>query len=655
MEQHTVTTEASLRLWLGTCSASERETLAQLWGVPLPNTSGAAATALADAMLTPSTVARLLTALSPQERAALERVIAEGGCIKATLLEREFGPLRPHEHYPSPRTYLLALPTRPSATERLFILGLIHPKQQNRQRRYCIPSDLLALLPAVPPRDRTLHLPEAAAPPNLIAANVWYLEYTIVMILTLAQAGALEMLPERGLSKASMLRLAKRWGMSKDELRGITYEQHWTYVYFLRLVLQSAGLLRIAADQKLRPGNATLEWLKAPRLERLRQLLTGWVISDWDELKRLLFIEMRNYPWDRDLAATRRAILALLAAVPPQRWIAWPHLLDEVQRVDPDFARPEGNYDTWRLFNHRGQSLDGYANWRAVEGELLKASIGTSLHWLGLTDLGSEAANNGVAGPVVAFRLNEYGAALLTQAVPPSAASSPPLRVQGTFEVVVPPRAAPFDHFQISRIAVWSAGSSPDEATIYKLTKASVQAAVEQGISAEAMLSFLEQASASELPPNVAYSLREWAGKQGQITLRRAAVLQVEDPLLLEQLRRDRRIRLPPIEAVGADTWLLGEADAAALAQALRKAGYGLAGTIASDASALKERDLTVLAAALRFYVNACASLQIESDTSDAMIQRITRLLTQHQRDSAERIAATALSALEQHLHRKDG
>lgn len=622
--------------------------MARLWGLSLPD--AADATALAEALLTPTSINRLLTSLAPAEDAALKRVQAEGGTIAAALLEHEFGTVRlPHTHpyYVHAHALVLALPEPRSAVERLFILGFLQHIQRGRMRVYTIPDDLRPLLPAVPVLDRTMHLAASPDPALVVEAQIWELEYHVLVILVLAQAGELSIVPDRGINKASMLRLAKRWGMGKEELRGITYEQHWHYVHFLRLVLQGAGLLRITADHELRPTAAVMAWLQAPRLERQQRLLEGWVKSDWDELKRFLGMELKGYIGDRDLTATHRAITTILAQVPPETWVAWETLLNEVQRVAPHFARPNGDYDNWRLVNYRGQSLDGFHHWHDVEGELLKATIGGSLRWLGLIDYGGKPSEQQEQyNEPVAFRLTAAGAALLQAAPAPAEPDYEPLVVQGTYEIIVPPHARPCDRFQVERVAKWTAGINFDEAAVYKLTKASVQVAFEQGIDVNKITRWLEMASGTELPPNVAYSLREWSGQHGQVTLRKAAVLQSDDPLLLEQIRRDRRVRLPQIEELDAQTWLLNEGDAAALATALRKAGYGLAGEVTPDGPALKERDLTVLAAAFRFYILACAEFGIEHDASDAMSQRLQRLLNERQRATADRVAFEALDAL---------
>ncbi|MBC8076685.1 MAG: hypothetical protein H7Y32_11475, partial [Chloroflexales bacterium] len=58
------TTDATLRAWLATRSASERATLTRLWALPASLGAAPDAEALADAMLGPVAIARALAALN---------------------------------------------------------------------------------------------------------------------------------------------------------------------------------------------------------------------------------------------------------------------------------------------------------------------------------------------------------------------------------------------------------------------------------------------------------------------------------------------------------------------------------------------------------------------------------------------------------------
>jgi hypothetical protein len=641
IRQHDGQSATSVRRWLAGRSDSERATLARLWS--LPENTAHSAEALAEALLRREALARVLAGLGPRERAALQQVQQHGGVIAAAVLERTFGGVRSHANYPNQRAYLLALEQPPSPTERLYTLALLLPLQEGGHRSYAIPLDLLALLPPAPEPDRELRLAPADAPEQVIEADLRIAERYLLALLSLGQDELLEVIPTGGLNKASLARIAK-WHDPKDTFKGAWREDHWPFVSFLRRVAQGAGLLRVGADSKLRPTREALEWLQQQPTERARRLLEGWVGSSWDELVTFLGMKVqRNY--SRDLPGTKRNIMRLLGQVPAGAWIAFDDFIAAVKAIEPDFARPDGRYDAWGLISYARQPLDGFEYWDQVEGQQLRAIVGSTLRWLGLTDLGMRGED------AISFRVSPLGAALLDNAAEPADLPAEPLVVQPNFEVVVPAFASPYARFQLGRFASRAAGA--DDTETYTLTKKSIQVALERGISLEDMLRFLREAGEREPPQNVAATLREWAGQHGQVSLRRGILLEAEDPALLEQIKHDKRIKLPHVEQLTAAAWLLREADSGALAERLRKAGYGLSGDGADVDSPLKEHDLTVLFAALEFYTYASAKLGVEGDVSGALRQRVARLLPEKQLNRAYQASHEVLKRLKERLGEK--
>ena len=634
-----------LRSWLAQRSSSERETLSRLW--KLPDGALQSADLQADALLKPATLNQLLMALGPRERAALQFVQQRGGSVPTAVLEREFGVIRTHARYPNQRAYLLALEQPPSPAERLYMLAFLLPVRFSRWAdaqpdAYAIPTDLLQLLPPTPERDRTLRVAPADEPEHAYQSSYMLIERFVLILLALAQDELLEVIPSGGLNKASLVRIAK-WRDPKDQVKGAWREEHWPFVGLVRHVAEGAGLLRAGADAKLRPTREALVWMRQPIQERARQLLEGWGASRWDELVSFLGMKLQR-AYDRDLGGTKRATLDFFRQIPPGQWVDFDAFAAAVKQVEPDFARPDGRYDSWGLSNYARQPIDGFEFWDDVEGQQLKSVAGTTLYWLGVTDLGMQGDK------AISFRVNDLGAQALGMASSTRAAlpeTELPV-VQPNFEVIVPAFASPYARFQLGRIAA----RTPDkgDVEIYTLTKKSIQAALERGISHEDILRFLREETGREPPQNVAATLREWAGQHGQVTLRRGVLLETEDAALLEQIRRDRRVKLPAVEQINDRAWLLREADAQPLAERLRKAGYGLAGDGGEIESPLKENDMAVLFAALDFYDVACEQLRIQSDVSDALRRRVMRLLAEKQINRAYQASRDVLRALEERL-----
>lgn len=621
-----------LRLWLVELGDRERDALARLWGLAPTLDVGA----LADAMLSGSALADLLGRLDDRTRAMLARVQERGGTIAAPILEREGGPIRQPGTSMSQRAYLLALRDPPSPTERLYLLGLIQLVGEGARRFYAIPPDLLPVLPPVPPREVRLALRLAAAPAEMQPGDVALLERRLLALLALAHDGQLETIPAGGLTKASLVLLARRWGIA-DELTGVTRENQWPYAHFLRRTAQAAGLVR-QGQGALRVAHEALEWLRLPRVERLQRLLDGWAGSEWDELAALEGIRAQQ-PYTRDVPAARRALLALLAQG-PNRWVELDSFVDEVKRAEPDYARPDGDYFRWGLLDRAGRPLGGFVNWDAVEGAQIRAVLGCSLRWLGLADVGLSG------GQPVSFRLTAYGQALLRDGPAPDEPPDEPLVVQPNFEVLAPPHASPYVHFQLGRVA--EAGGGEGVAT-FRLTRRSVQAAAERGVDVAEILRFLEEQGGRPAPQNVAATLREWAGRYGQVELQRGYVLRASEPALLEQARRDGRVRMPAVEELSDTAWLVREGEARSLAERLRKAGYGLAADAAAEGP-LSEHDLAVAVAALEFYAEACELLGAPCAASAALRRRVARLLRERELNRAYQASGAALEALRKRL-----
>lgn len=628
----------TLRNWLQQRGQSELDTIAYVWGLGRSSEKHWNAEALGKAILQESSVARALASLDEGSYQALMRLLAEEGArLPAHVLEREWGTIRAHESYPNPRAYLMALEQAPSATERLYTLGLILMVRSQKGRWYIVPEDLLPFLPKVPLRDTSIRFQIVDEPALVRKSDLFQFERHAVELMALAQRGELQLTPQGGLNKTSIMRIARRWGRDNQEAKQITRERNWPYLFFVRSLLVAAGLVRISTKHELCITREGITWLRLDQLERSRRLLQAWLVSPLDELDDFCGISSKGYPFGRDFKATREDVLQALAGAPSEAWLDLPAFIQSMQQVNPDFLRRDGRYDTWRLVDYLQKSVDGYEHWQDVEGQLLYAFIGRSLFYLGLVDWGGASSRQ-----INCFRLTPLAQSLLgkqTQAEPEETES---LVVQSTFELVLPPRASCNARFWMICATQWQQSNGR-----YTLTKQSVQSLLASGVELGFLLKLLQEESARPLPPNVEYTLKEWGGQLGQLSLEQAVLLRSVDPILLEQVRRDRRVRMPPHEQISANLLKLDPGEAKRLLERLQRAGYGVVsdGELGQD-SGLSDHDLTILYGALEFYVTACSALEIDSEASDALRRRVLRMLDQKQRQQAVHMQVDALRAL---------
>jgi hypothetical protein len=608
-------------------SPVDRRVLAQLWHAPDHDPA-----ALEAIMTDSQQVMAQWASLSEQERAALTRVLGDGGSLPVAVMHREWGSVREPGGFEHPRAYMQALRGPATPTERLYSMGLIFRAHDERGAIYRVPSDLRALLPMVPPRDRRLQVEAAPAPPEPVAGTPTTAEHLIVALLTFAYTGELKALDDGALNKASLVKLARQ-GAATAVLHAMRRESDWPFVALLRTMALEAGLLRRTGDGELRPTAQALDWLQAPQAQRVRQLLDGWCASTLDDLSVLCGLRWKGgAPYTLNRTATRRGLLRLLATLPAGEWLALDAIVREVQRVEPDFQRRDGRYDTWLLYDDQGQLVSSWEDWDVVEGNLIRRIVCGPLHWLGLFDIGA-----GQPGEQPVARLTPLGAHLLADATAPMEMPATPLIVQSTFEVVCAPGVSLYARFQLGRVAeVLQTGA----VTIYRLTRRALLNAAERGIAAQDVLRFLEEHSAGALPPSVAYTLLEWGGQTEQVRLETAVLLHAADPIILAQVRKDKTLGLGEVEPLTPTLLRVPDGAADELAAQLRRAGWGLRDERIDPYLPFDERDLKALVSAAYVYTRICTELDVACEISPGLLQRLGKLVPARWNEAANELAA---------------
>jgi hypothetical protein len=110
--------------------------------------------------------------------------------------------------------------------------------------------------------------------------------------------------------------------------------------------------------------------------------------------------------------------------------------------------------------------------------------------------------------------------------------------------------------------------------TRHRLTRRSLARARGAGIKPAAVLAFLQKASGGSVPPQVVAALESWGRQRGAVSLRRGAVLRVEDASVLATLRSDPVLAPLLRELLSAQAALVREQDVPKVLSALEELGY---------------------------------------------------------------------------------
>jgi hypothetical protein len=306
---------------------------------------------------------------------------------------------------------------------------------------------------------------------------------------------------------------------------------------------------------RLQPEPVTA-WLEARTFDQRHAMAETWRDdATWNDLFHVPLLQPEETgAWRNDPVLARNAIFRHLKTCTPETWYGLEDFASAVKHVDPDFQRPDGDYETWYIRDaETGAYLSGFESWDAVEGRLIRYLITCPLAWLGIVDLG---ANEGNKRPS-AFRLTESGAAFLGLASPQSSAEPSAPRLWSGFRVAVP-AARRYERFQLARVADWV--ESGDRFT-YRLTPDSLERARKQGISVKRVLEFLDEVTDGPLPRSLEAAVTRWNARGTEAWMARSIVLRLSSEELMNHAMSSRRVGHLIKEQIGPTTALVSDQD----------------------------------------------------------------------------------------------
>ncbi|HXF60100.1 MAG TPA: hypothetical protein VNK95_00705 [Caldilineaceae bacterium] len=446
----------------------------------------------------------------PDSKVAVETLLREGGEMAEAQFSRQFGGIRQMGPAKLERETPWEYPE--SAAELLYYYGLIgrtfKGAGQKAHTVIYIPSDVAPWLPHPQGAGAESGLPVRPTPPpppaRALLADDSFLE-DAGTLLGFLHTEQLRLTPA-GPHPEDIDRFVQRLQMPfSEDVPDLNVR--------LALLLHLAnrlGWLRRGDDGCVHlTNNRVRQFLEKTRAEQRQALWDAWRQSpDWNDLCRTPGLECAETGnWKNDPFQTRTAVLQLLAKLQPGAWYAQSDVVQAIQKVEPDFQRPTGNYDTWYIRSSTTQEfLRGFEQWDAVEGALLRFLIRGPLHWLSAMDLAEPSA-----GDDLQLSLSRWGSLWLGHDTPqPHEKPHDPMTVGDDFTVTVPLGTPLSDRFRVERFAAWQA-SYPH--FVYQINQRSLKRAADEGIGADRVLAFL-QARTRGIPARVRGALERLAGER---------------------------------------------------------------------------------------------------------------------------------------------
>ncbi|OXM85876.1 helicase-associated domain-containing protein [Paenibacillus rigui] len=143
--------------------------------------------------------------------------------------------------------------------------------------------------------------------------------------------------------------------------------------------------------------------------------------------------------------------------------------------------------------------------------------------------------------------------------------------VQPDFELLVPPEVGFAVRWELSVLADLH---KSDQVSLYKLSKESLQRAMEHGRRAEEVINFLERYSLYGVPENIKLTIAQWAKPFGKVGLAQVVLLRCLDEAAADAVRKLPGSGEWLLEPVGQLAWIVKPDQVKKISEALTKAGW---------------------------------------------------------------------------------
>lgn len=526
--------------------------MGDLWDAPVSATTpNEVVESLAAHMLVERHALDAKAALPEGARAALEAVLNAGGKLPLAAFERRFGAIR----LMGPGKLERERPwqTPDNAAETLWYYGFVFRAFDKTLRApvemVFVPNDLRALLtPAEPDvtfEDQRHKPADGEHPPSAIHHSS--LLDDVTTILCHIQGGEVRARANGdwdAASRKSLLPMLR----NADEAR----------LALLLHLINKLGWTRVS-DSRLRliPQPVT-QWLQSRHDAQRDLLFDAWLDdAEWNDLAHVPGISLQmTHAWSNNPARERQVIVEAwnsyalshendasraLDAQRTDRNTQLVRFIAHVKATNPDFARPDGRYDTWHVRDaHSGEFLHGFAHWDEVEGALIRYVIEQPLAWLSL------------------------------DAPAHTAASDKPLALSNDGRVTIA-GILRFERFQLARVADWQ--ETAGEKFTYLLTARSLARAREQGIRAQRVLEFLEQSSGQPAPAALAKAITRWSERGVEARMESLVIMKTQDGAMMDALLKLNDIRRAVVDRFAPNCISIRLRDAEAVRSAIVSAG----------------------------------------------------------------------------------
>jgi len=490
--------------------------LAQMWEMDEP---GSDRENLSDKLLTtltnPQSFKKILEDIQPDSKIALNDLINHHGKIPWRLFCRQHGDLRIMGSSKIEREEPQIHPI--SATEWLWYRGIIFKsffEEGTELQEYAyLPDEFLDFL--LPPSDSQMDHPVGNP---IQIGKTWQIQESNDHIV------------DDACTLLSALRM------------GISLEEFCHFKIPTRLLIDLLFLSGILDDAHRPLAEKTRQFLEASRTKALSSVVFIWLDStQFNELTLVPDLVCEGRLKNQPLQA-RNEIIKFIRKLPINQWWDTSSFIDGICKVNPDFLRPAGDYDSWLIRDRNSNEyLRGFSNWDKVEGRLIFFIL-NMCHWLGVMDL----AWRGQTDTPDAFRVTDRGKDLLERKIPAvQRDENGAINARSNGQLLLPRLVPRVVRYQIARFCKWL--GEKEDTYRYFISPTTLQQAEKQGLKISQIVALLKKHGKQPLPPTLLQALQRWEKDHLQAHFDQAVLLRVTESIILDQLEKSRaKLNCPP-------------------------------------------------------------------------------------------------------------
>ena len=341
-----------------------------------------------------------------------------------------------------------------------------------------------------------------------------------------------------GLVSKRALKMLNEALMTPDEgLKSASREDELTRLYFLRLLAQGLNLLKLQAGQLQPIGKGASSFWQQSTQQQVKKCLDVWV-----KLNVVNTLPRGAQEYRPQYQQAHHMLLKNLRGMPQNAWMEREDFLILLQDENVDFlfsgrGRIESNNSRGWYSGHYyyGDPKEILQKMNQYEAQFVEKTVAGFLAELGLVELGFEKGKDSW----FAFRLSELGQAIYHGKGLKTAVSTSQIVLQPNFQILA---IGPVPMHLLAQLDSFATRLAVDPTVFsYQLSRESIYAGQQVGVSVADVVNFLESHTENELPQNVQRSLAEWGADHDRIVFRQGiTILQAANGELLQQLLADK-------------------------------------------------------------------------------------------------------------------